>query len=91
MEHQEELISLLQRLEKNQQQSLEGQQQSLALQKQQFEMVKVQFERAEKLQDRAEEMQASGASIMKTARRALSVVLPIVIVLIIYLSWLIFR
>ena len=29
--------------------------------------------------------------IMKTARRSLAFVLPIVIVLIIYLSWLIFR
>lgn len=49
------------------------------------------MERAERIQDRAEELQARGMSIMKTARRSIAFLLPVVIVLIIYLSWLIFR
>ena len=64
---------------------------ALALQKEQFELFRRQVERTERIQDRAEELQARGAGIMKTARRSLAIVLPIVIALIVYLSWLIFR
>ena len=62
-----------------------------ALQKEQFELVRRQTERVERIQDRAEELQARGMGIMTTARRSLAIVLPIVISLILYLSWLIFR
>ena len=62
-----------------------------AMQKEQFELVRRQTERAERIQDRAEELQARGMGIMTTARRSLAIVLPIVILLILYLSWLIFR
>jgi uncharacterized membrane protein (DUF106 family) len=54
-------------------------------------MARRQFDRAEKIQDRAEEIQNSGASMMRTARRVLAIILPVVIGLVIYLSWLIFR
>ncbi|MDP9199927.1 MAG: hypothetical protein M3O07_12035 [Pseudomonadota bacterium] len=64
---------------------------ALALQKEQFELFRRQVERTERIQDRAEELQARSAGIMTTARRSLAIVLPIVIVLIVYLSWLIFR
>ena len=64
---------------------------ALAMQKEQFELFRRQMERTERLQDRAEELQARGMGIMKTARRSLAFVLPVVIVLIIYLSWLILR
>jgi uncharacterized membrane protein (DUF106 family) len=64
---------------------------ALAMQKEQFELVRRQVERTERIQDRAEELQARGMGIMKTARRSLAFVVPVVIVLIIYLSWLIFR
>lgn len=63
----------------------------IALQKEQFELVRRQAERAERIQDRAEELQLRGMGIMATARRSLAVVLPVVILLIVYLSWLIFR
>jgi uncharacterized membrane protein (DUF106 family) len=91
MESSQEAVELLRRIERNQQEQLARQQRALEVQEQQFEMVRRQFERAEKLQDRAEKMQDTGAAMMHTARKALAVVLPIVIVLIIYLSWLIFR
>jgi uncharacterized membrane protein (DUF106 family) len=78
------LISLLERMHANQEAAL-------AMQKEQFELFRRQVERTERIQDRAEEMQARGMGIMKTARRSLAIVLPIVILLIAYLSWLIFR
>lgn len=64
---------------------------ALAMQKEQFELFRRQHERTERLQDRAEELQARGAGIMTTARRSLAFVLPVVILLIAYLTWLIFR
>jgi uncharacterized membrane protein (DUF106 family) len=64
---------------------------ALAMQKEQFELVRRQVERTERIQDRAEELQARGMGIMTTARRSLAIVLPVVILLILYLSWLIFR
>ena len=53
--------------------------------------MKRQAERAERIQDRAEELQAKSAGIVKSARRSLAVILPVVVVLIVYISWLIFR
>ncbi|MGE0030779.1 MAG: hypothetical protein AB7T20_06640 [Steroidobacteraceae bacterium] len=64
---------------------------ALSMQKEQFELVRRQVERAERIQDRAEELQVRGMGIMKTARRSLAIVLPIVFLLILYLSWLLFR
>ena len=78
------LMALLERLRDNQASAL-------AMQKEQFELVRRQVERTERIQDRAEELQARGMGIMKTARRSLALVLPVVILLILYLSWLIFR
>ncbi|HEU5468146.1 MAG TPA: hypothetical protein VFU77_02490 [Steroidobacteraceae bacterium] len=60
-------------------------------QAEQLEIVKRQAARTERIQDRAEELQAKSAGVVATARRALAVVLPIVILLVLYLSWLIFR
>ncbi len=71
------LIALLEQIRDNQSEALA--------------MQKAQFERAERINDRAEEIQARSMGIMKTARRSLAFVLPVVILLILYLSWLIFR
>lgn len=79
-----EMIELLRRIERNQQEQL-------ARQQQQLEMSRRQFERAERIQDRAEHLQDSSAAMIGTARKALVVILPIVIFLIVYLSWLILR
>ncbi len=91
MNDNEQILQTLQAIERNQQTQLELQQQALRVQAEQFEMARKQFDRAEKLQDRAEKIQNSGAAIMGMARKALIVVLPIIIFLIAYLSWLIFR
>jgi CHASE3 domain sensor protein len=93
MEQQElaRIVELLEEIRDNQATQLARQAEALAMQQQQYELVRVQSERAARLQDRAEELQARGMGIMKTARGTLAIVLPIVIVLIIYLSWLLFR
>ena len=54
-------------------------------------LVKRQAERTERIQDRAEELQAKSAGIVKAARRSIAFILPVVVVLIAYVSWLIFR
>jgi uncharacterized membrane protein (DUF106 family) len=87
----ERIAALLEQLRDNQAEQLRRQAEALALQKEQFEMVRRQAERAEKLQDRAEELQTRGMGMMKTARRAVGILLPIVVLLVIYLSWLLFR
>jgi uncharacterized membrane protein (DUF106 family) len=69
----------------------DNQMMALAMQKEQVELFRRQVERTERIQDRAEEFQARSAGIMNTARRSLAIVLPVVILLIAYLTWLIFR
>jgi uncharacterized membrane protein (DUF106 family) len=91
MQQNEDTLEVLRRIERNQQQQLDRQQAALELQQEQFDLVSVQFERAEKLQDRAEKIQDAGASMMGMARKAMVIMLPIIFVLVIYLSWLIFR
>jgi uncharacterized membrane protein (DUF106 family) len=85
------IAALLEQIRDNQAEQLARQREALEFQKSQFELVKRQAERAERLQDRAEELQAKGAGIMKIARRSLAIVLPVVVLLIVYVSWLIFR
>jgi len=85
------IAALLEQIRDNQAEQLARQREALEFQKGQFELVKRQAERAEKIQDRAEELQAKSAGIVKTARRSLAIVLPVVVVLIVYLSWLLFR
>ena len=84
-------VRLLEEIRDHQRLQLERQAEALAIQKEQFALVKAQTERTERIQDRAERLQDSSAQLVRGARKAIAVVLPIVIGLIIYLSWLIFR
>jgi uncharacterized membrane protein (DUF106 family) len=83
--------ALLEQIRDNQAEQLARQREALEYQKSQFELVKRQMERTERIQDRAEELQAKGAGIVKVARRSIALVLPVVIALIVYVSWLLFR
>ncbi len=85
------ITDLLGQIRDNQSAQLACQREALEIQKGQLEIVKRQAERTERIQDRAEELQAKSAGMVKTARRTLAVVLPLVALLILYLSWLIFR
>ena len=85
------IVSLLEQIRDNQAEQLARQREALDFQKSQFELVKRQAERTERIQDRAEELQAKSAGIVKSARRSVAFILPVVVVLIVYVSWLIFR
>ena len=85
------IAALLEQIRDNQSEQLARQREALEFQRSQLELVRRQSERTEKIQDRAEELQARGAGIMTIARRSLAIVLPVVILLIAYLTWLIFR
>ena len=85
------IAALLEQIRDNQAEQLARQREALEFQKSQFELVKRQAERAEQIQDRAEELQSKSAGIVKAARRSIAFILPVVIALIVYLSWLIFR
>jgi len=87
----QQLVSVLEEIRNNQKLQLERQAEALSLQREQFALVQKQYERAERLQDRAEEIQTKGAQLVSGARKALAIVIPVIVVLIIYLSWLIFR
>ena len=69
----------------------DNQQLQLALQREHSWLVQRQAERHEMIQGRAENIQAKSAQIMAVARRTLFVILPIVTLLILYVSWLLFR
>ena len=85
------VVRLLTEIRDVQRLQLARQEEALELQREQFAIFQRQSERAERLQDRAEKMQDKSAQVIGTARRALFVVLPILILLIGYVSWLLFR
>lgn len=85
------LTGVLEEIRDNQKVQLQRQSDALAVQREQFALVQKQAERHERIQDRAESIQAKGIQLMAVARKSLIVILPIVTVLILYLSWLIFR
>ena len=91
MSFDQETVDVLRDILKNQQIQLQRQYEALEIQREQFAMYKAQFERAEKLQDRAEKIQETSANLMGAAKKALVVILPIVAILLAYLTWLIFR
>lgn len=86
-----QLSSLLKDIRDNQQLQLDRQTEALALQREHYALIKQQAERHERIQDRAENIQAKGAQLMTIARKTLFVLLPIVTLLIVYVSWLILR
>ena len=87
----EEVLALLRNIQGNQLQSLAMQRESLELQRKAVEATLSQFSRAEAIQAKAEQIQARSAEIMASGWRTMKVLLPVIIVLIIYLSWLLFH
>lgn len=86
-----DLVAILQQIRDNQKLQLERQAEALALQREHAAMVRQQAERHDRIQDRAEQIQARGAELMTVARKSLFILLPLVTVLILYVSWLLFR
>lgn len=67
------------------------QKESLDLARKHYEMAEKQFKRAEALHTRAERMQDRSEVMISMARKAFFVILPIIVILLAYLTWLIFR
>ena len=91
MDNEEQIVRLLTEIRDNQKLQLERQAEALNMQREQLELVQKQMARAEKLQDRAELLQDRGQQIVQVARKSFIVILPILFILIAYLSWLVFR
>lgn len=68
----------------------DNQKEALALQREHVAIVQKQHERAERINAKAEQIQARSMELVKAGRRTLAVVLPVVVALIAYLSWMIF-
>ena len=60
-------------------------------QKLQFSIAQKQNDRTERIQDRAEQIQANSAQLVSGSRKAMMVILPVILVLIVYVSWLFFH
>lgn len=80
----ERIARLLEEIRDGQKIHLERQVETLAIQKE-------QFQRAQKLQDRAEAIQDRSAQLVGRVHRVMPVALAMVAVLIVYVSWLLFR
>lgn len=80
----ERIARLLEEIRDGQKIQLERQAETLAIQKE-------QFQRAQKLQDRAEAIQDRSAQLVGRLHRVMPFVLAAVVILIAYVSWLLFR
>ena len=87
---EQRLITVLEEIRDNQRTQLERQAEALAIQREQFAIVQKQYARAEQIQDRAEAIQTKSAQLIAGSRKVVFVVLPIIILLIGYVSWLLF-
>ncbi len=87
----DQVVRLLTEIRDSQKAQLARQEEAVNLQREQFAIVQKQAERAERLQDRAEQIQEKSAQVVGVARKALFVVLPIIVLLVGYVSWLLFR
>src|SRR5881397_60143 len=82
---------VLEEIRDNQRLQLERQEEALKLQREQFAMVQKQSERTDRIQDRAEQIQARSAQLITRSRTAQVVALIVIITLVAYVSWIIFR
>lgn len=84
------LAGVLEEIRDNQRLQLERQAEALSLQREQFAFIQKQSERTERIQARAEAIQEKSAQLVAGSRKVFTLVVPIVIALIVYVSWLLF-
>ncbi|MFB3923713.1 MAG: hypothetical protein ACE145_18465 [Terriglobia bacterium] len=84
----ERIARLLEEVRDQQKLQLDRQAEALELQKEQFQLVQKQYEKAAKIQDRAEAIQDKSAKLIGLVRRFVPVAMGVVVVIIIYLTWL---
>jgi hypothetical protein len=85
------MVALLQELREGQKLQLERQLEALEIQRRQFAAMQEQMARAERIQSKAELLQDRGTRLVQGARKVFLVVVPVIVVLIVYVSWLLFR
>ena len=85
------LLRLLYEIRDNQAKQLEFQSEIVTMQREHNAMLQKQRERTERLQDRAEQIQTKSAQLVSGARKLTMVLVPIVVALLIYVSYFIFR
>lgn len=84
------LVGILEEIRDNQRLQIERQAEALSLQREQFAFIQKQNERTDRLQARAEAIQEKSAQLVAGSRKVVTIIIPIVIALIIYVSWLLF-
>ncbi len=87
----DKVVTLLEEIRAGQKQQLAHQLEALELQRQQFTLYQEQAARAERIQEKAELLQDRGATLVGGARKAVFVVVAVIVVLVLYLSWLVLR
>ena len=80
------IARLLEEIRDDQRTQLERQAEALGVQREQAEMA-----RTDKLHDRAEAIQARSSQLVGAARRLVLVAVPVILLLLVYVSWLLFR
>lgn len=84
------LFRLLTEIRDNQSRQLEQLAHALELQERQFSLVREQHERATRIQERAESLQDKSTSMVDRARKVFFIVIPLLLVLLVYATWLLF-
>jgi uncharacterized membrane protein (DUF106 family) len=86
-----QMIRILEEIRDNQKLQLKQQAEIHELQRDQLGIAQKQNDRTERIQDRAELIQAKSAQLVAGSRKAMLVILPVILVLIAYVSWLFFH
>lgn len=82
---------MLEEIRDDQRKLLAQNEQLLEITRGELEIVKSQHDRATEIQDRAEAIQARSEGLVGGARKTFFVIIPVLIALLIYVSWLLFR
>lgn len=85
------IVAALEELRDGQKLQIERQLEALELQRQQFAILQDQAGRVERIQYKAELLQDCSAKLVQGCRRFVVALVPVVIALIVYVSWLIFK
>ena len=87
----ERIAWVLEEMRDNQKMQLERQAEALALQKEQYQVFLKQQEKTAQIQARAEAIQDRSAQLINRVRRFVPLAMAAIVVIIIYLTWLLFR
>jgi hypothetical protein len=85
------LAAAVEELRDGQKLQIERQLEALDLQRQLFAIVQNQAARTERIQDKAELLQDRSAKLVQGSRRFVVVLVPVIVALIVYVTWLIFK